>query len=133
MKDLILKKVRFKDKDESVNKELLVDLTIEPITLWKDKLIGQSSNIEDNRVRGRFACMAVYVNLDKLLVSQVLINGKIQKVEYKFLPMVCFHCRRPFRVSEPNSGKIAPSSETLLEVVSMAVDGTGEKSKTYGS
>ncbi|MBA0803286.1 hypothetical protein Gohar_013518, partial [Gossypium harknessii] len=46
MEDLIPKKFQFRDKDESVNKELLVDLTIEPITSWKDKLIGQSSNIE---------------------------------------------------------------------------------------
>lgn len=46
MEDLIPKKFQFRDKDESVNKELLVDLTIEPITPWKNKLIGQSSNIE---------------------------------------------------------------------------------------
>ncbi|PPD73539.1 hypothetical protein GOBAR_DD29535 [Gossypium barbadense] len=273
MEDLIPKKFQFRDKDESVNKELLVDLTIEPITPWKNKLIGQSSNIEgkgleekeefellegdilksvingtpsvefsnrihqilirdmentvvlkllghnigysvlqnkiynlwkpsslfqlmdienvyflakfqnkidcekvlaeghwtfrltrivlqvensyrnkgligkvvkldmntDNRVRGRFACMAVYVNLDKPLVSQVLINGKIQRDEYELLPTVSFHYGRyvhvkevcPFRVCEPNSWKIAPSLETLLEVVSMVVDGTGEKSKTY--
>ncbi|KAH1131347.1 hypothetical protein J1N35_002725 [Gossypium stocksii] len=31
----------------------------------------------DNGVRGRFARMAVFVNLDKPLISQVLINGVI--------------------------------------------------------
>ncbi|MBA0576015.1 hypothetical protein Golob_024173 [Gossypium lobatum] len=33
----------------------------------------------DNRIRGRFARMVVYVNLDKPLVSQVLANGALQR------------------------------------------------------
>ncbi|MBA0873998.1 hypothetical protein Goshw_010109, partial [Gossypium schwendimanii] len=33
----------------------------------------------DNRIRGRFVRMAVYVNLDKPLVSQVLANGALQR------------------------------------------------------
>ncbi|KAH1121633.1 hypothetical protein J1N35_004793 [Gossypium stocksii] len=48
----------------------------------------------DNKARGSFARMAVYVNLDRPLVFQILINGRIQKVEYEFLPMVCFQCGR---------------------------------------
>lgn len=31
----------------------------------------------DNRAKGRFARMVVYVNLDRYLVSQILINSKI--------------------------------------------------------
>ncbi|MBA0668616.1 hypothetical protein Goklo_001507 [Gossypium klotzschianum] len=48
----------------------------------------------DNKVRGQFARMVMYVNLDEPLVSQVLVNGKIQRIEYEFLPTVCFHCGR---------------------------------------
>ncbi|MBA0687068.1 hypothetical protein Goari_014631 [Gossypium aridum] len=92
----------------------------------------------DNRIRGRFARMAVCVNLDKPLVSQVLINGKIQKIKYKFLPMVCFHYVRyrhvkevcPFKVLEPTSGRTMPSLESSLEAVNMVDDETGEKSNS---
>ncbi|KAH1096958.1 hypothetical protein J1N35_013879 [Gossypium stocksii] len=43
-KGLILKKVRFCDKDESVNVELEVDQIEKPTTSWKDKLVGSSPN-----------------------------------------------------------------------------------------
>lgn len=43
-----------------------------------------------NGARGRFARMAIYINLWKALVSQVMMNGVIQRVEYEHLPMVCF-------------------------------------------
>ncbi|MBA0762931.1 hypothetical protein Gotri_012476 [Gossypium trilobum] len=48
----------------------------------------------NNGARGRFARMAIYVNLDKPLVPQVLINGNIHRVEYKHLPSIYFSCRR---------------------------------------
>ncbi|MBA0753473.1 hypothetical protein Gogos_020370 [Gossypium gossypioides] len=32
------------------------------------------------------------VNLDKLLVSQVLINGILQRVQYEYIPTICFAC-----------------------------------------
>lgn len=38
------------------------------------KVVKLDFNI-DNGVRGRFARMAVYVNLKKALISQVLVNG----------------------------------------------------------
>lgn len=34
--------------------------------------------------------MVVYINLDKPLTSQVLINGHIHQVEFESLPVVCF-------------------------------------------
>ncbi|MBA0770174.1 hypothetical protein Gotri_018842 [Gossypium trilobum] len=46
----------------------------------------------DSRTRRRFARMAVYVNLEKPLVSQILINGRPQKVEYESLSTIYFHC-----------------------------------------
>ncbi|MBA0686161.1 hypothetical protein Goari_013776, partial [Gossypium aridum] len=57
------------------------------------KVVKLDMNI-DNRARGCFARMAVYVNLEKPLVSQVLINGRSQKVEYGSLSTICFHCGR---------------------------------------
>ncbi|KAH1046696.1 hypothetical protein J1N35_037480 [Gossypium stocksii] len=103
-------------------------------------LVGKVAKLylhTNNRIRGRFARMAVYVNLDKPLVSQILINGKIQKDE--FLPTVYFHCGRyghmkdvsPFRVFEPKSGKHPTPSETLLEVESINVNDLEETSEIY--
>ncbi|KAK5770446.1 hypothetical protein PVK06_046596 [Gossypium arboreum] len=36
--------------------------------------------------------MPVFVDLDKPLVSQVLVNGELQRVEYEALPTICFSC-----------------------------------------
>ncbi|MBA0583855.1 hypothetical protein Gorai_014696 [Gossypium raimondii] len=54
-------------------------------------MIGRVAKLDfntDNRVWGRFARMVVYVNLGKALISQVLINGVLQKTEYEYLPTV---------------------------------------------
>ncbi|XP_016675275.1 uncharacterized protein [Gossypium hirsutum] len=48
----------------------------------------------DRRTKGRFAQMAVYVNLKNPLVSQVLVNGVLQRVEYESLPTIYFKCRK---------------------------------------
>lgn len=45
----------------------------------------------NNKVRSRYA-RTVYINLDRPLISQVIVNGMTQKVEYEFLPIVCFRC-----------------------------------------
>ncbi|KAK5824739.1 hypothetical protein PVK06_019523 [Gossypium arboreum] len=37
-------------------------------------------------MRGPFSRMAVYVELEKPLVSQILINGRIQRIEFEALP-----------------------------------------------
>ncbi|KAG8501637.1 hypothetical protein CXB51_004070 [Gossypium anomalum] len=55
------------------------------------KVVRLALNI-NNRIRGRFARMVVYINLDKLLIAQVLVNGMKQRVEYEALPTVCFTC-----------------------------------------
>ncbi|MBA0812726.1 hypothetical protein Gohar_026666 [Gossypium harknessii] len=38
--------------------------------------------------------MTVFVNLDKPLIPQVLVNGKAQRMEYEALPSICFGCGR---------------------------------------
>ncbi|KAL4271513.1 hypothetical protein GQ457_13G016790 [Hibiscus cannabinus] len=73
-----------------------------PITWYKRSLIaaigariGQVVKIDyqtDYGRRGRFARMAIKVNLRKPLVSKIVINGLLQVVEYESLPVVCFNC-----------------------------------------
>ncbi|MBA0721584.1 hypothetical protein Golax_009108 [Gossypium laxum] len=46
----------------------------------------------DSRTMGRFARMAVFINLDGPLVSQVLVNSETPWVEYRALRTICFSC-----------------------------------------
>ncbi|KAK5785903.1 hypothetical protein PVK06_040525 [Gossypium arboreum] len=54
--------------------------------------------------------MAVFVNLGKALISQALINGVTQRLEYEHLPMVCFQCGHYGYTKE-----ICPKEEMGLE------------------
>ncbi|MBA0846787.1 hypothetical protein Goshw_007348 [Gossypium schwendimanii] len=42
--------------------------------------------------RGQFSRMVVFVDLEKPLTSQVLINGRLQCVEFEALPEISFSC-----------------------------------------
>ncbi|KAG8491030.1 hypothetical protein CXB51_014170 [Gossypium anomalum] len=42
--------------------------------------------------KGRFPRMVVFVDLDKPLVSQILVNRRVQMVEFESLLAVCFSC-----------------------------------------
>ncbi|XP_050222064.1 uncharacterized protein LOC126672161 [Mercurialis annua] len=44
--------------------------------------------------RGKFARIAVELDLSKPLVSQFCLDGKVQFVEYECLPRICFNCGR---------------------------------------
>ncbi|KAH1115167.1 hypothetical protein J1N35_008545 [Gossypium stocksii] len=58
-------------------------------------LIGKVVKLDlqtDNRSRGRFTRLFMFLNLEKPLVSKVLVDGAVQRVEYKALPTVCFEC-----------------------------------------
>ncbi|KAH1039642.1 hypothetical protein J1N35_041385 [Gossypium stocksii] len=44
----------------------------------------------DSRIKGRFARMAIFINLDKPLIAQVLVNSRHQRVKYEALPTISF-------------------------------------------
>ena len=59
------------------------------------QLVGNVIKIDSNTAsssRGRFARLAVSISLTKPLVSQFELDGKIQKVEYEGLPIICYEC-----------------------------------------
>ncbi|KAH9777844.1 DUF4283 domain-containing protein [Citrus sinensis] len=61
------------------------------------ELVGSVIRIDSNTAssaRGRFARIAVRLSLAKPLVSQFVLDGKVQKVEYEGLPVICFTCGR---------------------------------------
>ncbi|KAH1039542.1 hypothetical protein J1N35_041285 [Gossypium stocksii] len=60
-------------------------------------MVGKVTKLDfntDSKARGRYARMAVYVNLGRPLISKILFNGCTQRIEYENLPMVCFKCGR---------------------------------------
>ncbi|KAK5824616.1 hypothetical protein PVK06_019397 [Gossypium arboreum] len=66
-------------------------------------LIGKVVKLDvqtDNQIRGRFAGLTVYINLDRLLISQVFVDEVTQRVEYEALPTVCFVCGKYGHVKE---------------------------------
>ncbi|KAL4332531.1 hypothetical protein GQ457_07G011940 [Hibiscus cannabinus] len=48
-------------------------------------------NTEEGK-RGRFARLAIIVDLKKPLILGILIDGKSQDIEYEGLPLICFKC-----------------------------------------
>lgn len=60
-------------------------------------MVGKIAKLDikiDNGARGRFVRMAIFVDLEKPFTSQILVNGKVQRVEFEALPTVCFTCSR---------------------------------------
>lgn len=61
----------------------------------------------DSKATGRLARLAVYVNLDRPLVSQIFIDGKVQRIEYEFLPTICFQCGKYWHLKESCPSRIS--------------------------
>ncbi|MBA0712682.1 hypothetical protein Golax_011764 [Gossypium laxum] len=72
--------------------------------LWEiGGMVGKVAKLDfntDSKARGRYASMAIYINLEKPLISMVLINGKDQRIQYESLPVVCFSCGRYGHIKE---------------------------------
>ncbi|MBA0721487.1 hypothetical protein Golax_009026 [Gossypium laxum] len=59
------------------------------------KAIGPVIKLDErtgNACMGRFAQLAVCVDLKKSLISKVKRNGRVQQIEYESLSIVCFKC-----------------------------------------
>ncbi|MBA0602452.1 hypothetical protein Gorai_002632, partial [Gossypium raimondii] len=57
------------------------------------KTIGHVIKLDDdtgNAHTGRFVPMAIFLDLNKPLVSKIKVDGRIQQVEYESLPNICF-------------------------------------------
>ncbi|KAK5842067.1 hypothetical protein PVK06_004395 [Gossypium arboreum] len=77
------------------------------------KTIGKVAKLDfntDNGERGRFARMAVFINLEKALISQIIINGVVQRIEYEHFPTACFQCGHYGHIKE-----ICPKREVGLK------------------
>ncbi|KAH1114535.1 hypothetical protein J1N35_007913 [Gossypium stocksii] len=73
--------------------ELLEGMYTKSLLKFIDGVIGLVARIDqntDNRAGGQFFRIQVFVDLDQPLVSKILTNGRIQRIENESLPVVCF-------------------------------------------
>ncbi|KAG8472190.1 hypothetical protein CXB51_036149 [Gossypium anomalum] len=105
------------------------DLYQKQILLEIGGMVGKVTKLDfntDSKARGRYVCIAVYVNLGGPLISNILINGSPQRIEYENLPMVCFKCGRYGRIKEncpvsTNSSELKEKGETMEQTSSPSV------------
>ena len=73
--------------------------------------------------RGKFARIAVEIDLNKPLISQFNFDGRIQRVEYEYLPTICFGCGRIGHNKDAcsNSEEVDPK-ETELPIPPIAAE-----------
>ncbi|PPS13624.1 hypothetical protein GOBAR_AA06953 [Gossypium barbadense] len=106
------------------------------------RIIGKVVQLDfntDSRTRGRFARMVVYINLDKPLIAQVLVNGLHQQVEYEALPTICFNCGKYGHTKElcvtmqpgSSSGK-EQISDILIKVTNDRDEGAEGQAVDFG-
>ncbi|MBA0738408.1 hypothetical protein Gogos_011770, partial [Gossypium gossypioides] len=58
-------------------------------------LVGKVAKLDikiESGVRARVARMTVFMDLEKPFTSQILVNGKVQRVEFEAVLAVCFTC-----------------------------------------
>ncbi|PPR85941.1 hypothetical protein GOBAR_AA34750 [Gossypium barbadense] len=80
-------------------------------------LIGKVVKLDvqtDNQMRGRLARLAVYLNLNRPLISQVLVDRIAQCVEYEALLTVCFACGKYGHVKEMCNSAVSSQNLTGL-------------------
>ncbi|PPD92053.1 hypothetical protein GOBAR_DD11006 [Gossypium barbadense] len=99
-----IQKLLVKDMDSTVMVKLLGCNIGLPGLLYKRRVLGEIINFvgkvakldikTESGVRDRVAKMIVFIDLEKLFTSQILVNGKVQRVEFAALLAVCFTCGR---------------------------------------
>ncbi|KAI9125529.1 hypothetical protein K1719_002947 [Acacia pycnantha] len=52
----------------------------------------QEDYYTDSGDRGKFARIAILVDLTKPLTSTIMVDGELIYIEYEGLPTICFHC-----------------------------------------
>ncbi|MBA0761516.1 hypothetical protein Gotri_024148 [Gossypium trilobum] len=95
-------------------------------------LVGKVVKLDlnnDSKTKGPFSRMAVFVDLDKPLVSQVLVNGELVWVEYEALLAICFSCGQYGHLKEMCTSPVVEKSFEIrkandnLESSNQASDG----------
>ncbi|MBA0556183.1 hypothetical protein Golob_026308 [Gossypium lobatum] len=135
---IVLRKVRFKDLDSNSNSDMAVDSTPTSGTSWIDKVLGRGTSGSGSLIRkvtkldfqtdkgstGKFTQMAVFIDLGKPLISQILVKKVVQRVEFESLPLVCFYCGRFGHMQNlcPSSGSANVTEVDTVSAVEVSLE-----------
>ncbi|MBA0730341.1 hypothetical protein Golax_025577 [Gossypium laxum] len=104
-----------------------------------ESLIGKVTKLDfetDKGSRGKFARMAVYINLEKPSVSQILVNGVVHRVVFESLPSVCFSYGRFDHLQNLCFGSDAANDTKMgtnvTAVASLEKNNMAELTKAFG-
>ncbi|KAK9105065.1 hypothetical protein Scep_021909 [Stephania cephalantha] len=75
-----------------------------------------------------FSRMAVVLNLTKSLKSKIVVDGKLQRVDYERLPLVCYKCARYGHVVENCPLNIKDAEGSSSATPQTPVNFNGQKS-----
>ncbi|KAL4311976.1 hypothetical protein GQ457_01G025270 [Hibiscus cannabinus] len=92
--------------------------------------LGEVVRIDYNTTagnRGRFARLAIVVDLEKPLRSGIIIDGQRQSIEYEGLPTICYSCGK-----YGHSKEICGIEKTLNQDEAKTIESTPEKDELYG-
>ncbi|MBA0734221.1 hypothetical protein Gogos_018162 [Gossypium gossypioides] len=79
--------------------------------------------------RGKFIRMAVFFDMGNPLISNIHVDGKLQKVEFESLPTVCFTCGRSSHVQESYPVAGLKSVDGVVASPSLASSSKKQQSK----
>ncbi|PPD82780.1 hypothetical protein GOBAR_DD20281 [Gossypium barbadense] len=122
--------VRFQDEND-YNKALIGGLWgyySDCLLRVIDKTIGPVVKLDvhvDCARMVRFARLAVWVNLRKLLMSKVRINNHLQRVEYEALPNIYFKCGLYWHGADLGSGVKTTSPTADFDCASPVMEKSG--------
>lgn len=101
-------------------------------------IVGPVIRIDDKKIvaqRGKYARMAVEIDLQKPMVSRFNFNGRVQKVEYEYMPTICFGCGKfdHYRDACTDADDIDPLEKALLIRYTAVEIQANEAIKKFGS
>ncbi|KAI9071659.1 hypothetical protein K1719_046378 [Acacia pycnantha] len=93
----------------------------------------------DSGERGKFARIAVVIDLTKPLISKIMVDGEIIFVEYEGLPVICYNCGKYGHLQNACPASLATAPGAQSEMASTAVpnapspDQLARESSHFGS
>ncbi|KAI9080164.1 hypothetical protein K1719_037842 [Acacia pycnantha] len=93
----------------------------------------------DSGERGKFARIAVVIDLTKPLISKIMVDGEIIFVEYEGLPVICYNCGKYGHLQNACTASLAIAPGAQSEMASTAVpnapssDQLARESSHFGS
>ncbi|KAI9076559.1 hypothetical protein K1719_041545 [Acacia pycnantha] len=65
----------------------------------------------EQRDRGKYACIAILIDLSQSLIPWIKVDGNIYGIEYEGLPHICFACGKYGHTEGKCPAKAQPSSQ----------------------